>query len=419
MRQDLVARATQRPPGPGPRWRGVKLRTGEGEDRRHQAVGRDRLSPLPHVGEIARVERKRAAPGLPDAVAVAEARERPLVPVLDDVDPRVPESLAIERLEIGGNADGVGTRRRLPPEPQIFDAERVEPLGPLARRLRCGGLRDRGFAAGFGEVTRRRGTLQRGGRDRRAQRRVVVLVRVALRLAAKGVHEERAIERNRPLLPGRRGGGTRGRGHLGIDRELQPAIRGRRRLRLQHDEVGRRRILRFVPVGREAQRHRRRRGDHCGGGGHLGVEAGRAVGADTRTRGRAQRRALPGVHLVSRGDVGQGIRGPNRLVEAERQNRRLIEASAEAVPVDCEEPHGRCCERERVRARERPAAHRGRRRRHRHVIPRRGRHRLPGIGREDEQGGTRPAEGAGDCGPDRDKRRRHLVGQASDRHHRL
>ena len=61
--------------------------------------GLDRRGPLRHGREVARVERQeRAAALFPDAVAVAEAREGALVPVLDEAGPRVAERLAVDRL---------------------------------------------------------------------------------------------------------------------------------------------------------------------------------------------------------------------------------------------------------------------------------------------------------------------------------
>src|SRR6476660_3713167 len=66
------------------------------QDRRHQLIACEPSGPLGHIFEVARVEGQRsAAVGLPDAMAVPEACERPLVPVLDDVEPCVAESLAI------------------------------------------------------------------------------------------------------------------------------------------------------------------------------------------------------------------------------------------------------------------------------------------------------------------------------------
>ena len=68
----------------------------ETEDRRHQLIACEPCCPLRHIFEIARVEGKGpAAVGFPHAMAVAEAGERPLVPVLDDVEPCVAERLAI------------------------------------------------------------------------------------------------------------------------------------------------------------------------------------------------------------------------------------------------------------------------------------------------------------------------------------
>ena len=53
-------------------------------NRRHQIVGRERRGPLLHAEQVPRVERQHgSAARLPHAVAVAEARERRAMPVLD------------------------------------------------------------------------------------------------------------------------------------------------------------------------------------------------------------------------------------------------------------------------------------------------------------------------------------------------
>src|SRR5207253_4448752 len=80
--------------------RGMELLFLEIDDRRHEAVDCDPARPLPDVGEVAGVERKRAASGLPHTMSVAKIRERAIVPVFDDADPAVTEGLSVERLKI-------------------------------------------------------------------------------------------------------------------------------------------------------------------------------------------------------------------------------------------------------------------------------------------------------------------------------
>src|SRR5215475_12376704 len=68
----------------------------QAENRRHQPIAGDRRRPLRDVPEISRIEgQRRSAVCLPDTVAIAKTRESALVPVLDDVEPGVPEGLSV------------------------------------------------------------------------------------------------------------------------------------------------------------------------------------------------------------------------------------------------------------------------------------------------------------------------------------
>ena len=73
-------------------------RTPQVDDRLHQLTGLDGRSPLADVQEISRVEGQlRSARRLPYAVAVAKARERALMPVLDALGPGISQRLAVGR----------------------------------------------------------------------------------------------------------------------------------------------------------------------------------------------------------------------------------------------------------------------------------------------------------------------------------
>ena len=114
MRQDAIGRAAEparHGTGAGQLVESLLLQPHE---QRHQLGRIERHRPLRDVLHVARVERQLGpAVLLPDAVAVAEARERAHVPVVDDARPGVAERLAVGGAERGRQIDRVAAVGRL------------------------------------------------------------------------------------------------------------------------------------------------------------------------------------------------------------------------------------------------------------------------------------------------------------------
>ena len=153
VRLDAVGRDAEAAGRRRRRRRDPEVRVLQLQQRRHQLLRVDGRHPLRDRRKVARVERQqRAATLFPHAVAVAEAGERALVPVLDLAGPRVAERLAVGRLQVRGQRREKRRRRRLRLEARVFEAEvfRLVPLPALPRpRLR---LRHRLLAASAGDV---------------------------------------------------------------------------------------------------------------------------------------------------------------------------------------------------------------------------------------------------------------------------
>ena len=248
--------------------------------------------------------------------------------------------------------------------------------------------------------------------------RRVVAVGVARGLTPEVVHEERRLELNRERL---RAGGRRrplrARDAV-VDRDAQPAVRGRRVGRLKDDEVRAGRDALLVPVRGERRRDHRLRVDDRQRRGDFRVEA-RRLGAHARALPGGERRALPLVPLIPQRHVRRDIGWTDRLVEAKGDDGRPIETAVQAIPARLEQPHGRRREREGERTSERSPTDGLRVRGDRHVVARRVRQRFLRIGGEHEQGRARPSKRSAHGRPNREERRRHLVGHPSERHHRL
>ncbi len=123
--------------------------------------------------------------------------------------------------------------------------------------------------------------------------------------------------------------------------------------------------------------------------------------------------------LVPNHHVRRDVCGPDRLIEPERDDDRLIESPVQAVPVRLQQPHGRRGERERERTAKRASADRRGVAGDGHVIARRAQQRRLRVCGEHEQRGARPPERAGHRRADREEWGRNLVRQPADRHHRL
>ena len=420
MRLDLVGRDAERPARSGSGRRRPEAEIGELPNRGHQLVGGQRLRPLTDLREIARVERQRASAGFPHAVPVAEARERPVVPVLDDARPGVAERLAVDRRQASVNRDGPGPRARLPIEAEILERERPHRFLPAAERFARGRERaHRRFLHPVRDVAHRGRAAQRVQPNVGCQPRRVVTVRVALVVAVEPVHEERAIEVDDVALLGGRRGAALDRRQARVEREPQPSVGRRRGHGLKHHEIRRRDEASFVPVRREQKRYRRLRRRDRGRRKNFRVEA-RGIGrAHARPLGGRQAGPLPLVAFVTRGRVRQHIGRAHRLVEAEREDRGLIVPAVRAIPLRLQQADRRRGEGERVAARQLPSADRRRARVDRHVVARGVGQRCFRVRREHQNRRSGPSERPRDRGPDREKRRGHLVRDAPDGHHGL
>ena len=103
---------------------GVKVFVLYRTERWHQLVGFDSHRPLPNVPEVSRVKRQRcAAVLLPDAVAIAETRERAPMPVVDHPHPRIAEHLTVVRAQVGADRHRILVHWRLYGEARIFECD--------------------------------------------------------------------------------------------------------------------------------------------------------------------------------------------------------------------------------------------------------------------------------------------------------
>src|SRR5207249_3070404 len=106
--------------------------------------------------EVAGVERQGPAAVLfPHAMAVAEARERALMPIVDDAEPGVAEDLAVAGAEIRADHDGVLPNRWLGCEPSVLERDVIGGIARITPLWRLCGLAD--LRGGGRDVGRRRG----------------------------------------------------------------------------------------------------------------------------------------------------------------------------------------------------------------------------------------------------------------------
>ena len=136
--------------GETPRHAVAGRRYGEGAcqlrlQRGHELRGVEPEHPLGNRAQVARVEGQlRSAVFLPHAVAVAEARERRGVPVVDDVQPRVAQRLSVFRHKCRRRRHGVLAIRWLHGEAGVFERQVAAGFRrELAARRTRGGLAHR------------------------------------------------------------------------------------------------------------------------------------------------------------------------------------------------------------------------------------------------------------------------------------
>ena len=423
VRLDPVGRHRQPARRACPSRRLVEVVLLQPHERRHQVGQLKRGDPLRDVAEVVRVERQHpAAVFFPDAMPVSEARERALVPVVHDPQPRIPERLPVSRPEIGARGDRVLPHRRLRPKAGIFQRQSAARVGRLlAAWPRCRRL-------DHGSVRRRRDV---GRRDRGGKRLDAHLpphldrvppVRLALHATVELVDEEGPfrLDRERLLLTGGRGA-RRGR-HARVDGQTHPALRLHGSGGLQHHHVATGRIRLAIPVGRETQLD--------GGGGSrdracragLGIEAvdGLWVGhAKPRLLFIGERRRRPVVALQRGLHMGGDVGGAHGLVEPKKDDDVVGDVAASPIPFRLEQLDRRCREPERHGARQLAAADGRRGGIDRHVVAGRIRERPLRVRREHQNGRTGPAEGAGHRRRDLEERRPHDGRDPAERHHWL
>ena len=250
----------------------------------------------------------------------------------------------------------------------------------------------------------------------------VVARRFALRGAAKRPREEHVDHlRDRPerLWRPRR---ALGRRRLGVERQLQPATRYRRRRGFEHHARLRRRVLLAIPVGGDT------RGDHVAARRRLPrrrdlrFEALHAVGFERRhprALALGQPRRVPLVRQIADDGMRQDVGGPHLLIEIEDQRHRRGGRPLLPVPLHRCQPHRRRREGECMRRGQLPAGGAGRRGVDGDAVARRIRQRRRRIRREDQNRRTRPSEHAGDRRRDPHERHRRVRRDPPERHHRL
>ena len=177
-------------------------------------------------------------------------------------------------------------------------------------------------------------------------------------------------------------------------------------------------LNRFGSIGRHAIRHGAVDATILGGA-DLRIEARRFGRTDAEALLRRHARRRPLVPLISERDMTGDVSRPDRLVESQGHDERLVEPPVDAIPISAYETDRRRREREDVRLRQLPAADGGGARPDSDDVVRRVRQDDLRIGCEHEDRRSRPAKGAGDRRPHREERRRHLIRQRANRHHRL
>ena len=421
VRLDAIGRHAQPARGRCGRRRQEEVRALELQHGRHEPLRIDRRDPLRHERKVARVERQqRAAPLLPDAMTIAEARERALVPVLHQAGPRVAQRLTVGGCQVCRQYRQERRRRRLRREAGVLErqAARLVLLPGLARpRLR---FHKRALAAGGRDVSHLQGRREGRGLDGSAKLDRIVIVRIARAVAMEAVDQERRRDLDRVVLRPPRYRQPGEGGDAPVRFELHPALRRHRRCRLEHHHVGRRLEPLLVPVWRHRQQDRGGRLGRGPGSLHLLGErlvCRRIDRAEARLRRQRDDRRDEVVPLKRRMHVRGDIFRLHRLAESQDDNRRGIESSARTVPIGLHQEGCRRHEAEGVGRRERPTADRGRARIDRHVEFRR--ERQPFRRRQDQDRRAGPAIGAGDRGRDVKERRLQPRCHAPQRHHRL
>ena len=255
-----------------------------------RSVERQLLHVLGDGPEVARVERQlRAAARFPHAVAVAETRERALVPVLDEADPRIAERLAVVAVNAGIEPERPGARRRLAIEAGVLDAVRGGPCRDWLRsRVTTSAPACPCAESVMSVAVSARAKLAASACSVNADG--VVADGVHSRLAVRARHEEHLRQLDRGRLRRRRQRGPVRARHPRVHRQLQPTRRAaapRRSRARPSRRCGGNRLRSHV--GRQAEGHRVTPGGRLARQRNLGVEPLQAFGI-----GRREPRALGG-----------------------------------------------------------------------------------------------------------------------------
>ena len=341
MRLDPVRRHTERPLETSTCRRRPKVALAQRHDRWHQPFGRQPLQPLTRRHEVASVERQGSAVLLPHAVAVAEAHERAVMPVVDDARPGVAERLTVDRGQRAVDRVGPAPIGRLSVVAQILGREALDVFLAALVRLMRSRERTNDGAAGSRNVAQRRQALQHVEPNHRPQPREVVQVGVALAAAPERVDEQRMFEPDDMRLLHSRRRRPQNCGHTIVDGEAHPSVERRNIDGLQHDEIGRGWKSFTVPIGGECQRDRLARARSSSRRGDLCIELSGFGRTHPPQFLCAEVRLNPLVRLISCGGVREHIRRTNRLIEPKRNDDPPIVTAAGTVPLCPQQTRGR------------------------------------------------------------------------------